>query len=302
MSRLTTLQKTAEALSPEDRTEFQKFLDRAEQNRIASAAVRDAASVPGAPAPLTTRRAQVSEQAQAQSNTVTFDQLLAKATELGTQAGQGKDTQIKFYLTVTEGAFVGKLDLDANKHGQDVDDATKLAEAYVKAQTGSTIFDAKANNQRKLIACVRTGIKLGSWTKGGPQEPMNMVNQFIVARQTLRKDPANAKRLDDAANAFLRLARAQLKRDSIISGDELKLFAFKVEHGAATEEDMLVSLRKKMQNSKVGKGTPCDPSTADKIITAITHRLKEIAKGKGVQPADAKAGAAQMTAQAALKV
>src|SRR6266536_3198858 len=105
------------------------------------------------------------------SNKLDLAQLMARATELGEQAGKGKDTQIKFLLSCVEGAYHNAIDLVTNKHGNDVDDAIKLSEAYVKAQGGSTVFDAKAANQRKLASTLRTGIKLGQYTKGGVGEP-----------------------------------------------------------------------------------------------------------------------------------
>jgi hypothetical protein len=49
----------------------------------------------------------------------------------GAEAGKGKDTQIKFLLKAVEGGYHNALDLAGNKHGTDVDDATKLAETYV---------------------------------------------------------------------------------------------------------------------------------------------------------------------------
>ncbi len=56
-------------------------------------------------------------------NRHTLDQLLAKITELGEQAGKGKDTQIKFLLSCVEGGYHGAVDLVSNKHGTEIDDA-----------------------------------------------------------------------------------------------------------------------------------------------------------------------------------
>jgi len=222
------------------------------------------------------------------SNGLSFADLLQVATDLGTQAGQGRDVQIKFDLKVLEGAFLGALDLDNNKHGTDVDDATKLSSAYVMAQGTATIFDAKAANQRKLISNVRKMVKLGMWPKGGTGEPLGTVNTLISLRQGLRKDPANAKKLDDAHNTLMRYATAQLKRDQLITNDELKTFCFKRDPEARTAEEVLESIRKTANNLKVGKVNNCpdldNSQEVQDIIRLCTKRLVVIGKAKAPNP------------------
>src|SRR5258708_39745880 len=100
------------------------------------------------------------------TNMLTMQSLMDDAKLLGEQAGKGKDTQIKFLLKAVEGGYHNAVDLAANKHGKDIDDATKLGEIYVTAQQGATVFDAKAPNNRKLVSTIRTSIKLGMWPKG----------------------------------------------------------------------------------------------------------------------------------------
>lgn len=223
------------------------------------------------------------------TNKHTLSQLLDKAKELGEQAGKGKDTQIKFLLSCVEGGYHGAVDLVANKHGTDVDDATKLAEAYVKAQGTATVFDHKAGNQRKLISTLRTSIKLGAWPKGGNGEPLQTVDTLIAHRQKLRKDPtADKKKLDDAANTLLRYARAQLKQDTLIEGEELHSFCYKPARDAATAEDTVERLRNSVKALVDGNknGVQDNSPKVRQAMQALTDRLVEIAKAKGgkVQP------------------
>lgn len=187
-------------------------------------------------------------------NTIQFADLLATATELGAQAGQGKDTQIKFMLKSIEAGYHSAVDLQSNKHGNGVDDAMKLAEAYFKGQTGSNVFDHKAGNQRKLASTVRTSIKLGMWPKGGSGEPIATVNSLMTERQTLKKNPANHKRMDDAVNTLMRFARAQLKLDTLIPRDQLGDFCMKPEGEPATVSDILASTEKKLTKLIDGVG------------------------------------------------
>ena len=214
-------------------------------------------------------------------NVITFDKLLAIATQLGAEAGKGKDTQIKFYVSVSEAAYHGKIDLTANKHGPGIDDAVKLTEAYVKAQTGSTIFDHKAPNQRKAASCVRTSIVMGGQTKWGPNEPVAIINRWLTVRAKLRAS-LNAPKLDDAANTFMRLCRTQIKRDSLLTDAELQALCLKKNAEEQTEEQYLETLRKKLLNLKAGKGGPkVDSKAAADMINCCTRRLTEIAKAKG---------------------
>lgn len=218
-------------------------------------------------------------------NGLSLTDLIAAATMLGSQAGVAKDTQIRLALKVVEAAYHGGIDLTANKHGTDIDDAVKISEAYVKAQTGATVFDAKKNNQRKLIACVRTLTKLGQWPKGGTGEPLSTVNNIVSHRQKLRAKPDMAGKLDDAFNTVMRYARAQLRKDQLITASEFDSFCFKKGVDLATAEEIVESVRntlRKLAQGKASKNTAQDQSPeVEKAIQMLSKRLDEIAKARG---------------------
>ncbi len=218
-------------------------------------------------------------------NTITYAELLATAERLGGEEGKAKDSQMKFHLACIEGGYHNALNLDANRHGTDIDDATKLAEAYVKGQTKEVIFNAKAPNQRKLIATVRLDIKIGSWPKGGNGEPMATINALVGMRQNFRKDPLQVKKLDDATNMLHRYARAQLKRDTLIQSAELKTFCFKPQKNINSVEEIIEGIRKsldKLIDGSAAQGTAQDNSP-DVVAArhALTKRLTAIATAKG---------------------
>lgn len=219
------------------------------------------------------------------TNVPTFDSLLQVARDLGAQAGQGKDTQIKFDLKIIEAAYLGGLSLDPNKHGTDRRDGIVLAEEYTKAQTGATVFDSKAPAGRKLISNIDKCIKLGANPKWGNGEPLSTVNSLVSHRQTMRKDPTKVKQLDDAHNMLMRFATVQLKRDTLIDGDELKAFAFKKQAEPRTAEEVLEAIRKMANNLKAGKVNNCpdldNSGEVQSIINACTKRLTAIAKARG---------------------
>lgn len=219
------------------------------------------------------------------TNTPTLADIKQIAADLGADHGKGKDTQVKFLLKMVEGGYHNALDLKPSKHGTDIDDAAMLAETYVKAQTGAAVFDAKAPNQRKLISCLRTGIKLGAWPKGGNGEPLATVNNLMTHRQKLKKIPAEAKKLDDAANTLLKYARAQLKRDTLIDDEELHDFCYKPSADLATAEQIIDRMSKQL--SKLIDGSASQSTAQDnssEIRNArdmLRKRLAAIATARG---------------------
>ena len=219
------------------------------------------------------------------TNTLSFDDAMARATELGEQHGKGKDTQIKSLLTVLSLGYHNTFDLKPNKHADGVDDATRFAEAYVKAQGTATVFDAKAMNQAKLISTLRTAIKLGQWPKGGNGEPLATVNNLMSMRQKLRINPLERKRLDDAANTFLRYARQQIKLDQLLDDQQLKEFCYKPVTTERTAEQIIETARDQL--TKLIKGEAANGTAHDNhqlVVQArnlLTDRLKVIATARG---------------------
>lgn len=280
--------------------DLRRQLAAIEQAVQAGTASPDAASEGGEPATATvtgrtTRKGRTSRMnAHTASgsplpNAPTIETLLEKATDLGKQAGQGKDTQVKFDLLVAQAAYMGTLDTMANKHGNEVDDATHMAAAYVKAQQGAIIFDTKAPNQRKTISNVRKMIRLGGTPKWGPGEPMQTLNDLVSMRQKMRQDPAFSKRLDDAHNMVMKWATAQLKSDTLISDPaDLKSYALKADHAPRDAEDVLDSVRKTLFKLKEGKVSNCpdvdNSSEVSAAINALTKRLTAIAKARAPAP------------------
>lgn len=219
------------------------------------------------------------------ANTITFADLTTIASELGAETGKGRDTQIKMLMKLVEGGYHGAIDLDKSKHGADVDDAQKLAETYVKAQGSATQFDAKAPNQRKLISCFRTCIRLGMWPKGGMGQPLGNMGDLMTIRAKLRQNPATAKKLDDAANALLKYARAQLKSDQLLDDAQLREFCFRKQNDLRTADEIIEAARKSLRQLYEGRASNNTAQDNSKhiqnAIDSLTKRLKENAGSRG---------------------
>lgn len=216
------------------------------------------------------------------NNAPSFDDLCTKALALGADKGNGQDAQIKFAMMIVEAAYLGSLDLDPNKHGNDRRDGIVLAEKYVQGRTGATIFDSKSDTTRKLVSTLDKCIKLGSCPKWGQGEPLQNINALMTHRQ---KEKKAGKKVDDAFNVLMRYATQQLKKDVLITGDELHSFVYKRVSDARSAEDVLESIRKTANQLKAGKVSNCpDMDTSPEItaiIQAVTKRLTNIAKAKG---------------------
>ena len=149
------------------------------------------------------------------------------------------------------------------------------------------IFNPKADNQRKTISCMRQCITLGGWSKGGPGEPIGMVNKAMTLYRDMRKDPATSKRLVDPANYLITIARrmnprGKNTRDTVLDEQELRELAFKNVPDQATVEDVLDAMRKVATKLSQGKhpAGACNTPNVDMIIKAASAELKAIADAK----------------------
>jgi hypothetical protein len=220
--------------------------------------------------------------AHSPKNDTRFDDLISLSEKLGERAGMGVDVQIQHLLAVTQSAFEAVIDNTKDKHGSGIDDATLIAEAYWKARNKNVIFDPKAGNQRKTISCIRQCVTMGGWSKGGPGEPIGMVNRAMTMYKNLRKVPGNTKRLVDAAGYLISLARKLKRSDYILDDETLNDLAFKKDPEIATIEDILDKTRgtlKKLYDGKHVAGA-CATPNVEAAIKSINKELKAIAESK----------------------
>lgn len=216
-----------------------------------------------------------------------FEALIVEASELGTQAGQGKDSQIKFDLKLLESAYLGLINLDPNKHGEGVRDGKVLAEAYYKAQTGATVFDHKQPSQRKLISNVDKCIHVGMQGKWGPGQPVSIVNDMLN-RRTYFKD--KGEKVEDAHNTLMRFLSNLKKRDDLPTDAEIDEIVLKKEPARLDAEDIWERIKKLATGLRAGTIPNCpDQDTSaeiDRVVKNSEKRLKEIAKMRAqIEPA-----------------
>lgn len=211
-------------------------------------------------------------------NDARYDDLLVKARELGMAAGKGKDTLVQFGILAVNAAYDGVLDLTKDKHGTGIDDACRAYAEYARALAVNTIFDAKSPSGKVQAAKLRTCIRLGSWTRGGPGEPIATMNKLLGIRDKLRKDPVQNKLLDDAYNTLLRFARFQMKQTGPISDEHLlRQFCLKPGAKARTLEEYLAGVCKSLDDLRAGRAAHNTlQHTSAAIVSALSNLRMEI--------------------------
>lgn len=214
-------------------------------------------------------------------NDTRFDDLMAKAKELGIAAGQGKDTLVKFATLVVNSAYDGVLDTIKHKHGDTVDDAVKVYTEYSRAMVSATVFDHKTPSGKVQSAKMRTMVRLGKWTRGGPGEPIRVMNLLLAMRDKMRRTPGEAKLLDDAYNTLLRFARFQIKQTSVCDDPAaLRAFCMKGVSPTKTLEDYIEGVAKRLGDLKEGRAErntlQHSSPTIVNVITALRNEVQTL--------------------------
>lgn len=220
------------------------------------------------------------------SNAPSVDDYKDRIRQLGTQKGQGDDSQIKFALLMIEGAYHGRFDLQPNKHGQGVDDADLMAREYASGFSNSAMFNAKTKSHGKLTSNGRKCIRAGTSPQWGTGQPLANTNDFVDAWRNLRK--VGTKGLDDCYNALMRYLTVQIKEPRLITGDALTAFCYKTTREEPTAAEILGNTAKLLHKLTVGKAPGCkeiDTSPEVKAaIASLNKRLTNIAKGTVTTP------------------
>lgn len=225
----------------------------------------------------------MTNQAPHGKNDTRFEDLIVKARELGHLAGKGKDTLVQFGILAVNAAYDGVLDLTKDKHGSGCDDAVHAYREYSAAMAGATIFDHKSPSGKVQAAKLRSCIRLGSWTRGGPGEPIATMNKLLSIRDKLRKDPVQVKLLDDAYNTLLRYARYQVKQNGAIDDEALlRVFCIKPAAQQATLEEYLQSVIKRVDDLRAGRaaGGSLQHTSAvlDRVVSSLKMEITDLRK------------------------
>jgi hypothetical protein len=201
------------------------------------------------------------------NQTISLLELKARARQLGEENAKGADTQIKFHLSVFEGAYHGVLDKTKDKHGPGIDDATLLSKEYFEGRNKTVIWDSKAPNQRKLISTARADMRGGKWEGDG--DVLNMVHKLMSIWQNMRKVPANSGKMEDAANVLHRTLRVLLKRDAVLEDAELRALCLKESRKPRDLEKFWTDTAEMFQKLKVGSLASSTLQDDDPAVTSI---------------------------------
>lgn len=212
--------------------------------------------------------------------------LLEKAKELGALAARGKDTIVQFGLLVANAAYDGVLDVTKDKHGDGVDDAVHAYSEYERSRAGANVFDHKSPSGKVQASKLRSLIKLGGWTRGGPGEPIATMNKLMGMRHNMLKTPSQAKLLDDPYNTLLKFARFQVKQNSVIDDDHmLRQLCLRTPSKTKTLEEYLSDTAKRLEDLRTGRAASSTlQHSSDQITHAILMIRAEVTELRKPQP------------------
>jgi hypothetical protein len=148
-------------------------------------------------------------------NDFRFDDAIKFVRSLGEQAAQGVDSLPKFGCYVVKCANEGIFDLTKNKHGEGVDDARKIYEAYLEEMSSKAVHDHSAAGKKANSSKVRKLIEFGCGTRYDPVEVLDRTMQQHQEAQ------ANKVKVKAPYAAYVDVARAQIASDSELTDDQI---------------------------------------------------------------------------------
>lgn len=210
-------------------------------------------------------------------NGPTFDQLMRSAEQFGAEQGKGRDSQVAYYMMLTEASYLGSLDDDKNKHGDGLSDTVLLARQYATAGNKAAKWDAKTPASRALMSKFRKCIEIGAWSINGQGGVLTPMNKVMSIRAELKKDAAKAKTLMDAGNVFMRWAREQLETDLPIGDADLENMCYRKSRQPKSHIDVLKAQAKSLKKIIDGEADVCDDSDeVQEALNKIEERIEQV--------------------------
>ena len=149
-------------------------------------------------------------------NDMRFEDLKKEVQQLGREEAMGDDALPKLALKVVRAAADGVIDLDKNKHGPGVDDATLLYTGYVEAKGKKSIHEHTPAGIKSNVSKLRQGITAGMRTTC---DAVANTDRAVVIRKQL--DDAGEK-VKPAYAAYVDVWRALNEQDGDLTDEQIK--------------------------------------------------------------------------------
>lgn len=215
------------------------------------------------------------------------DDFFSKCEEYGKRIAAGEDALPQLYIDVIQGAYDGYLDLQKDKHGQNLDDAMYAYTRAMTSKSGAAVFKGKADSLNSQASRVRSILKVGLWTRGGTGQPIERRNKLVNVWSKLATEPHAKGRRVSLAEALIKFARVQVKRDAILTDEELQNLCLRPAKADLTLADWIertcVKPLRDLRNGKANRGQLSDQSEAIRdSLEALVDRVTEL-RGKDME-------------------
>jgi hypothetical protein len=147
---------------------------------------------------------------------MTFD-VLIECASIGRDAAQGRDALPKLAVQVTRAVTEGIVTLDANKHGDGIDDAKFIYGEYIASDSKKAIHDHTADGLKAQVSKLRADHQVR-----GEVDKYDAVDVLDRASGSARRcRPATRRASRPLTLPFVDVAREQVANDDPLSDDEL---------------------------------------------------------------------------------
>jgi hypothetical protein len=195
----------------------------------------------------------------------TFDTMMDSVRNLGKEAALGRDSLPKLAVTITRAASEGIVTMDANKHGDGVDDAKKIYGEYIASDSRKAVHDHSPDGLKAQVSKLRSFIKFGAGTK---YDAVDVLDRAMRMRKEMAA--ADTKSVKSAYAAYVDVAREQYTKEAPMTDDEMKQVISKKASEETTIEKVLQGMEKTLEKLITGEHK-AGKDQSDQIIKA--HEL-----------------------------
>ncbi len=183
------------------------------------------------------------------SNSVARDELrrelMNEVREYGRNSAEGKDSLPMLATRVIKASADGIIDLSKDANGWD--DAAKMYEAYVTAESKKAVHDHTDTGKKANVSKLRQLVIFGALTT---VDPVDVHNRTFEKRLKMAKEGQNVKA---AYPAYVDVARAQIKTQTELSDDELTAVLLKPEKNDPDVVTEITQIKKRIERLITGE-------------------------------------------------
>jgi hypothetical protein len=206
------------------------------------------------------------------NTTMTFEAVLKQTREFGRDSGAGNEALPKLAVVVMRAATEGVITLDANKHGEGIDDAKFLYDEYVKSESKKAVHEQTADGKKAQVSKLRAIVKAGVGS-GTDYDGIVEFDKVLNARKAaITADPKSVK---PAYHALIEASRKLVETNEPLTAEQIDAIVKKGETAQKTVEQELEGIKKKLEKLITGESS-IGKDQSEQVVKAhelISERL-----------------------------